>query len=102
VDEELLKLQENPPTEREIVRALNTFEASFYDRMEQVGGFNGKADLLNGYYTATGNPDYFNEDLARYRALTASDVQAFAREYLPLDRRVELIVEPAERKAEQP
>ena len=23
---------------------------------------------------ATGNPDYFNEDLARYRALTAADV----------------------------
>ena len=38
--------------------------------MERVGGFGGKADQLNGYFTDTGNPDWFNEDLARYRALS--------------------------------
>jgi hypothetical protein len=43
----------------------------------------------------TGNPDFFNEDLARYRALSAVDVQAAAVRFLPLDRRVELVVEPA-------
>ena len=48
-------------------RALNQIEASFYRRMERVGGFGGKADQLNAYYTATGKPDYFEEDLARYR-----------------------------------
>ena len=36
--------------------------------MERVGGFGGKADQLNAYYTATGEPDYFQKDLARYRA----------------------------------
>ena len=29
--------------------------------------FGGKADQLNAYFTATGDPDWFNEDLARYR-----------------------------------
>jgi zinc protease len=43
---------------------------------------------------ATGNPDYFAEDLARYRALTPSDIQAIAQRYLPTDRRVELVVLP--------
>ncbi len=43
----------------------------------------------------TGDPDFFNEDLARYRALSASDIRAAAQQFLPLDRRVELIVEPA-------
>jgi hypothetical protein len=42
----------------------------------------------------TGDPDYFNEDVARYRALSASDVRAAAAAFLPLDRRVELIVQP--------
>ena len=51
-------------------RALNQIEANFYRGMERVGGFGGKADQLNAYYTATGTPDYFEEDLARYRALT--------------------------------
>ena len=71
IDEEIAKLQREPPTDREVQRALNQIESSFYNRMERVGGFGGKADQLNGYYTSTGDPDWFNEDLARYRALVA-------------------------------
>jgi zinc protease len=76
VDEELAKLQGAPPAERELVRFQNRVETSFYDRLEAVGGFGGKADQLNLYYFRTGNPDYFEEDLARYRSLAPSDVQA--------------------------
>ena len=94
VDEELQALRETPPADRELERAVNQIEASFYDRMEQVGGFGGKADLLNAYYTGTGVPDYFNEDLARYRARSTSDIQATVQRWLPADRRVELTVLP--------
>ncbi|MGE0448583.1 MAG: M16 family metallopeptidase [Vicinamibacterales bacterium] len=94
IDEELTRLRTEPPTDRELQRAVNQIESSFYSRMERVGGFGGKADQLNRYYTLTGNPDWFNEDLARYRALSPSDVQAAAAEMLPLDRRVELSVMP--------
>ena len=62
--------------------------------MERVGGFGGKADQLNAYFTQTGDPDWFNEDLGRYRAISASDVQAAAAQFLPKDRRVELTVLP--------
>jgi zinc protease len=62
--------------------------------MERVGGFGGKADQLNGYYTATGDPDYFNEDLGRYRALSPSDIRAAALKFLPKGARVELTVLP--------
>ena len=44
----------------------------------------------------TGNPDYFNEDLARYHALQPNDIQAAVRRWLPADRRLELSVVPAE------
>jgi predicted Zn-dependent peptidase len=94
VDEEIEKLKAAPPDAREVERALNQIEASFYAGMERVGGFRGKADQLNAYYAATGNPDYFAEDLARYRALAPPDIQAIARRFLPRDRRVELIVIP--------
>jgi zinc protease len=94
VDEEIARLQKEPPTEREFRRAINQIESSFYNRMERVGGFGGKGDQLNAYYFATGNPDYFNEDLARYKALTPADIQAAARFWLPLNRRVELSVVP--------
>jgi zinc protease len=95
VDEELDKLRSAPPTDRELQRVVNQQEASFYSRMEQVGGFGGVADQLNGYWVQAGNPDYFNEDLARYRALKPDDIQAAVRRWLPADKRLELSVVPA-------
>ncbi len=94
IDEEIEKLQREPPTAHELERSLNQIEASFFTRMERVGGFFGKANQLNAYYTETGDPDWFNEDLSRYRALSPADVQAAASAFLPRDRRVELTVVP--------
>src|SRR6202163_1797160 len=94
VDEEIARLQQAAPSEHELDRSLNQIESSFYNRMERVGGFGGKADQLNAYYTETGDPDWFNEDLARYRALSPSDVRAAAERFLPRDRRVEVTVVP--------
>jgi zinc protease len=95
IDEELTRLRQEPPTEHELQRSINQIEASFYNRMERVGGFGGKADQLNAYDTETGDPDWFNEDLSRYRALSTSDIQAAAAQFLPLGARVELTIEPA-------
>jgi len=98
IDEEIQKLQREPPSAHELERALNQIESSFYNRMERVGGFGGVADQLNAYYTYTGDPDWFNEDLSRYRALSANDVSAAAAQYLPSGARVELTVEPEKRQ----
>ena len=94
IDEEIVKLQATAPSAHDVERSLNQIEASFYNRMERVGGFGGKADQLNAYFTATGDADYFNEDLARYRALSPSDIRAAAAKFLPKDARVELTVLP--------
>jgi len=94
VDEEIAKIQGAPPDEREFRRAINQIESSFFDRMERVGNFGGVADQMNGYYFASGNPGYFSEDLGRYRALSPADITAAAARFLPLTKRVELVVEP--------
>ena len=94
VDEEIRALQQTPAGQREFRRALNQIESSFYDRMERVGGDGGVADQMNAYYEAAGDPAYFNEDLSRYRALAPDDITAAATKFLPLTRRVELVVEP--------
>jgi zinc protease len=98
IDEEIDKLRREPPQPREVERAINEIEAAFYRQMERVGGFNGKAEQLNAYYFAGGNPDFFAEDLARYKVMTPSDVQAALRAFLPRDRRVELVVVPEAKK----
>jgi zinc protease len=94
IDEEIVKLQTQTPDAHETERSINTIEASFLKRMERIGGFGGKADQLNAYYTMTGDPDYFNEDLARYKSMSPTDVRAAAAKFLPRDRRVELTVLP--------
>ncbi len=94
IDEEIATLQREGPTAHEVQRAINQTESSFFSRMERVGGYRGKAEQLNAYYTFTRDPDWFNEDLARYRAISPSDVRAAASAFLPADRRVELTVVP--------
>ena len=94
IDEELDKLRTTPADEREMARVMNQIEANFYRQMERVGGFGGKADQLNAYYTRTGMPDFFEEDIARYRGVSATDITAAIVRYLPKDRRVELSIVP--------
>lgn len=98
VDEEIDRLAGAPPDPREMERVRNQIEASFLRRAERVGGMYGKADLMNAYYTATGTPDYFEEDMARYRALDPADISSAVATFLPRDRRVELTVLPEVKK----
>ena len=95
IQEEIDKLKADPPTDVEVQRAVNQFEASFLDRLE---GAAGKADQLNYYYTLTGNPDYFNEDVSRYKAVDAKDVQTMGITYLKDNARVVLSVVPVGKK----
>ncbi len=94
VQEELDRLKAAPPSPRELQRAVNQYEAGFLARLENVGGFGGKADLLNSYLVYAGNPDYFNEDLARYKALDPMSITAAVRTYLRDDGRVILSIVP--------
>jgi zinc protease len=86
VDDEIEKLKAAPPSARELERFQNGLEAGFLRRMESIGGDSGMADQMNRYLFFTGDPDFFEEDLARYRALDATDIQAAAREYLGAGR----------------
>ena len=93
IEEELNLLKSELPSEREIQRIVNQIEASFVSGLERIGGFGGKADRLNHYFFQTGEPDYFNTDLNRFRNLTAGSVKNAAKTYLT-DERVVISVIP--------
>jgi zinc protease len=99
IQEEINKLKSTPADDREVQRILNQYETGFINSMERSGGFSGKANQLNAYYYYTGNPDYFNEDLQRYKALDATDLSSAARQYLKDNARVVVSIVP-EGKAE--
>jgi zinc protease len=98
IREEIHKLQKEAPSQHEVQRAVNQFEASFTDRLERVGGFGGKADQLNSYFVSTGEPDYFDKDLARYKALTPEDLTTAASMWLGDNSDVVLSIVPAGKK----
>lgn len=76
-------------TPRELARALNTRRAAFLDRMASVLG---KADQLAEYNYFVGDPDYIQQDAARYDHVTAADVQRVATKYLTKPRVVLTVV----------
>jgi zinc protease len=91
IQEEIDRIKNEPPTQREVQRAVNQFEASFLDRLEHI---NVKAQLLNSYYMNTGNPDYANEDLSRYKAVDTTDIRSMAQTYLRDNGRFILSIVP--------
>jgi len=94
IDAELQKIINQPPTQEELKSAINNYESNYIRRLQAVGGFGGKADMLNQYNTYTGNPDYFKEDLNRYLSLNPIKIQNVAKKYIDLTKRVILSVIP--------
>jgi zinc protease len=91
IDEEVARLARDGPSEREVDRARNTFEAQFLSRIERAGG---KADQLNFYNYFVATPDYFQKDLDRYSKVTPGAVQTALRTYVLGAHRVVLSVVP--------
>jgi predicted Zn-dependent peptidase len=85
------ELKQSGPAPEEVERAKRQFIAARVRGIERIGS---RADLLNKYQTYLDDPGWLAKDLARYRAVTPAAVQAFARKYLPDDRRIELTTLP--------
>ena len=86
----LQAIADDGPTAAEMDRVLNQLEASFVGDLE---GLQARASALNRYHYLAGTPDFVNQDLERYRTVTAADVQAAAAS-LTEDRRCTLRVRP--------
>ncbi len=92
------QVQQQGVSAQEVERAKRNIIANRLRTVERIGGFGGKADLLNAYQVFLGDPGYLPRDIARYRAVTPRSVQAFATKFLVPDERIELDVVPAPKK----
>lgn len=98
VQEEIDKITSESATDRELARVVNQYESRFLTQIERSGGFSGKANQLNEYFFYTGNPDYFNEDLQRYKSVDPADISAAARKYLRSNARIVMSIVPEGKK----
>ncbi|MFL5361253.1 MAG: M16 family metallopeptidase [Myxococcales bacterium] len=86
------EVKKNGVTAEEVERAKRKIMAGRVRGLERTAA---RADLLNEYEMFLGNPGYLPRDIARYRAVTPEAVQAFAKKWLPDDRRIEMEIVPA-------
>ena len=68
-------------------------ESGFVLALQSAGD---RADQLSRFATYFGDPSLVNAQAARYAAVTAADVAAFARTFLGADNRAFLIYVPKE------
>ena len=87
---ELALLATDGPRPEELLRVKNQLNVGFLQSLEALQS---RASALNRYRVLTGDPDWVDEDLARYEAVTIDDVKAAAAS-LNTDRRGILRVRP--------
>jgi len=88
VTDEIARLAKDGPTPDELNRAKTKWEFQYITGLERIGGFGGKADLLNTYNTFLGDPDKFAADVQRHRAATPEDVRQVVAQWLDTRHRV--------------
>jgi predicted Zn-dependent peptidase len=91
VNQMLDRLQEEGVTEAEVARAIALIETDLLISLQSAGD---RADKLSLFATYFGDPSLVNAQSARYRAVTAERVTAFARERLGPDNRASLLYVP--------
>jgi zinc protease len=94
VGEEIGRIAREGPSAEELARAKTKHEFEFISGLERIGGFGGKADLLNQYNTYLGDPGMFERDLARHREATIDGVRAAAARWLDTPNRLALRFRP--------
>jgi zinc protease len=94
IDAVLDEVRREGITQQELDRARTRFETQMLAGLQSVGGFGGKADVLQSYNHYAGDPGFLAKDLARYDAVTVDKVRDFAREYLQPNARVVLHAVP--------
>ncbi len=94
IGEQIAELATQGPTQAELDRARTKHEFNFISGLEGIGGFGGKADLLNQYNVFLGDPGKLDEDMARYRTLTTEQVRADVARWLDTSNRLVIRFRP--------
>ena len=84
----------------ELDRAKAKWEYQFISGLERIGGFGGKADLLNQYNTFLDDPNMFEKDLARHREVTNDSLRKVAAQWIDTDNKLTVRFHPEKSERE--
>jgi predicted Zn-dependent peptidase len=84
-------MHERGATDAEVERAVALIQTDMVRALQSAAD---RADQLSRFTTYFGDPSLVNEQMDRYRAVTAAHVTAYAREYLGRENRASLVYVP--------
>ena len=93
VADEMDLLFRDGESEDEVARAIALIQTEFVAAMQSAGD---RADRLSMFATYFKDPDLANEQVQKYEAVTADDVNEFIRERMGEDNRASLLFVPRE------
>jgi zinc protease len=94
IHDEIVAFAGSGPSEQELLREKSKQEYDFISGLERLGGFGGKADLLNQYNTFLGAPDFFAKDYKRYENISGRDIQRAVAQFLDTPNRLAVTFTP--------
>lgn len=96
IDKVLAELITNPPTALEIDRARNSILTDQFFGLQNLGGYSGRAELLQSYNRFAKNPDFIQQDVMRFRRIDSKALVLAAQHFLKIQQaRKILIAKPA-------
>ncbi|MBI4816794.1 MAG: insulinase family protein [Deltaproteobacteria bacterium] len=82
IDGVLAALKDQPPTDAELKRALNTKLTQMISGLERLGSYNGKLEQLQTYNHYLGDAGKLTWDLERFKKVTVADLTSAIATYL--------------------
>ncbi len=86
-------------TADELSRSRTNWETGFIRQLEDLGGFQGRANTLNAYNIMLGDPNKMKWDKDRYSSATLEGVRQYAAKYLRPEGRAILRINPRQKLA---
>ena len=78
----LTEFEQNGVSDEALERFKSTYEASFYNQLQSVGSWGGKASKLANYETFAKDANYIQKDLQRYLNVTKEDIMRVYNQYI--------------------
>jgi predicted Zn-dependent peptidase len=94
IDEEVVKIQTDLISEKELQKLRNKFENQFVNSNSSVQGI---AHSLASYYMLYGDINLINNEIDIYNSITREEIREIAKKYLKVNQRLELKYLPAEK-----
>ncbi len=99
VDEEVVRLQNELLSEKEMQKLLNIYENNYVNDNSTIEGI---ASNLATYYQLYGDVNLINTEIEMYRSITAKEIQDVAKKYLNPNQRLVLDYIPTKVKPAKP